>query len=166
MERAQESPRCKHRFGPLKGIWCRSITVWTNAIGIELECPPSLTRNDRFTTFAFTGLLVHSNVEESGDAHQQLGGGSLKCPVCDVELRIAERQGVEIDYCPQCRGIWLDRGELDKIIERTETALSASNPGERREPFYRKRDDHDDDYGYPYKKKKRRSFFSDFFDFD
>ena len=88
----------------------------------------------------------------------------MKCPVCDVELRIAERQGVEIDYCPQCRGIWLDRGELDKIIERTEAALSAQNAGERRESFYRKRDD--EDFGYPYKKKKRRSFFSDFFDFD
>lgn len=44
----------------------------------------------------------------------------MKCPVCTaVDLLIAERQGVEIDYCPQCRGVWLDRGELDKIIERT-----------------------------------------------
>jgi uncharacterized protein len=43
----------------------------------------------------------------------------MKCPQCqDVTLTIAERQGVEIDYCPQCRGIWLDRGELDKLIER------------------------------------------------
>ena len=43
----------------------------------------------------------------------------MNCPVCNVELRMSERQGIEIDYCPQCRGIWLDRGELDKIIERT-----------------------------------------------
>ncbi|GIX54919.1 hypothetical protein CQA4T8M7_41750 [Sphaerotilus natans] len=43
----------------------------------------------------------------------------MHCPVCkDVQLVMAERQGVEIDYCPQCRGVWLDRGELDKIIER------------------------------------------------
>jgi len=42
----------------------------------------------------------------------------MKCPVCQVELKIAERAGIEIDYCPNCRGIWLDRGELDKIIER------------------------------------------------
>ena len=42
----------------------------------------------------------------------------MNCPVCNVELRMSERQGIEIDYCPQCRGIWLDRGELDKIIER------------------------------------------------
>ena len=42
----------------------------------------------------------------------------MMCPVCDdVELKMAERQGVEIDYCPKCRGVWLDRGELDKIIE-------------------------------------------------
>ncbi len=42
----------------------------------------------------------------------------MKCPVCEVDLQMAERQGVEIDYCPKCRGVWLDRGELDKIIER------------------------------------------------
>lgn len=48
----------------------------------------------------------------------------MQCPVClTVELRIAERSGVEIDYCPKCRGIWLDRGELDKIIERAERAM-------------------------------------------
>ena len=42
----------------------------------------------------------------------------MKCPVCkDVTLLMAEKNGVEIDYCPECRGIWLDRGELDKIIE-------------------------------------------------
>lgn len=42
----------------------------------------------------------------------------MLCPVCKVDLALADRQGIEIDYCPQCRGIWLDRGELDKIIER------------------------------------------------
>jgi Zn-finger nucleic acid-binding protein len=44
----------------------------------------------------------------------------MKCPICtEVQLVMSERQGVEIDYCPTCRGIWLDRGELDKIIERS-----------------------------------------------
>jgi len=44
----------------------------------------------------------------------------MYCPVCEtVELKLAERQGIEIDYCPKCRGVWLDRGELDKIIERS-----------------------------------------------
>ena len=42
----------------------------------------------------------------------------LPCPVCRVDLVMSERQGIEIDYCPKCRGVWLDRGELDKIIER------------------------------------------------
>ena len=41
------------------------------------------------------------------------------CPICEVELKATQRQGVTIDYCPQCRGLWLDRGELDKIIQRT-----------------------------------------------
>ena len=43
----------------------------------------------------------------------------MKCPACAIELKMAERSGIEIDYYPQCRGVWLDRGELDKIIERS-----------------------------------------------
>ncbi|MFQ3535153.1 MAG: zf-TFIIB domain-containing protein [Aggregatilineales bacterium] len=53
----------------------------------------------------------------------------MQCPVClTVELRITERAGVEIDYCPKCRGIWLDRGELEKIIERAERDLPYIEP--------------------------------------
>ena len=54
----------------------------------------------------------------------------MKCPVCGVELLLEERQGVEIDYCPKCRGVWLDRGELDKVIERS-TSMSGSVMPER-----------------------------------
>lgn len=53
----------------------------------------------------------------------------MKCPVCrDVTLVMSERQGIEIDYCPQCRGVWLDRGELDKIIERSASPAYAAAP--------------------------------------
>ena len=53
----------------------------------------------------------------------------MKCPVCnETNLVMSERQGIEIDYCPQCRGVWLDRGELDKIIERSATAAPAQAP--------------------------------------
>jgi uncharacterized protein len=45
----------------------------------------------------------------------------MLCPSCKINLVMSERQGIEIDYCPQCRGVWLDRGELDKIIERSES---------------------------------------------
>jgi Zn-finger nucleic acid-binding protein len=45
----------------------------------------------------------------------------MKCPSCEELLVMSDRQGVEIDYCPKCRGVWLDRGELDKIIERSST---------------------------------------------
>ena len=48
----------------------------------------------------------------------------MKCPVCSIDLNMMDRQGVEIDYCPKCRGVWLDRGELDKIIERSDSAQS------------------------------------------
>ena len=47
---------------------------------------------------------------------------AMQCPVCRVPLAMSERQGIEIDYCPQCRGVWLDRGELDKIVERSAAA--------------------------------------------
>lgn len=60
----------------------------------------------------------------------------MKCPVCSTaELVMSERQGIEIDYCPKCRGIWLDRGELDKIIERvTEQSGSVEPSGGRQAP--------------------------------
>ena len=101
----------------------------------------------------------------------------MKCPNCDETLVMAERQGVEIDYCPKCRGVWLDKGELDKIIERSaEIEGRMEKPDTRDEGFrddsYRKDDynrQHDDEYyrkhgNRPYKKK--RGFLGDFFDFD
>ncbi len=51
----------------------------------------------------------------------------MLCPVCKTALVISERQGIEIDYCPQCRGVWLDRSELDRIIERSAAALAVPN---------------------------------------
>ncbi len=52
----------------------------------------------------------------------------MPCPVCRVPLVMSERQGVEIDYCPQCRGVWLDRGELDKIVERSAQDVPSAAP--------------------------------------
>jgi uncharacterized protein len=53
----------------------------------------------------------------------------MQCPVCaNTQLVMSERQGIEIDYCPQCRGVWLDRGELDKIIDRSATVPSMPSP--------------------------------------
>ncbi|MCC2975958.1 zf-TFIIB domain-containing protein [Sphingomonas sp. PL-96] len=52
----------------------------------------------------------------------------MPCPICRVPLVMSERQGVEIDYCPQCRGVWLDRGELDKILERSAADSGAMAP--------------------------------------
>lgn len=92
----------------------------------------------------------------------------MKCPVCaDVNLVMSERQGIEIDYCPQCRGVWLDRGELDKIIERSTVSLGderhESREYDSREPYkYRHRDDDE----YYYKKRKRGGFLGEIFDFD
>jgi Zn-finger nucleic acid-binding protein len=71
---------------------------------------------------------------------------------------MADRQGVEIDYRPQCRGVWLDRGELDKIIER-----SAQTGGPVRETQERYRDE---EYRQPHYGKKKKSFLGEMFDFD
>lgn len=72
----------------------------------------------------------------------------MKCPVCkDVTLLMAEKHGVEIDYCPECRGIWLDRGELDKIIERASK--------------YDDRDDRDEKSRNREKPKKKSAFLGD-----
>jgi len=111
----------------------------------------------------------------------------MQCPIDQTELVMTDRQGVEIDYCPKCRGVWLDRGELDKIIERsaelsssrataqpTRVATAApvqDNAYDRdrdRGDTYRERDDDDDEYTIDKngrRKKKRGSFLDDLFDF-
>ncbi|MBC7776654.1 MAG: zf-TFIIB domain-containing protein [Phycisphaerae bacterium] len=97
----------------------------------------------------------------------------MNCPSCNTTLAMTERNGVEIDYCPNCRGVWLDRGELDKILERTGEHYSNKQHWDDDQNKYGeswKRSD-DDKYRqqggqghYPHKKKK--SFLSDFLDFD
>jgi Zn-finger nucleic acid-binding protein len=111
----------------------------------------------------------------------------MHCPVCkDTMLMMADRQGVEIDYCPKCRGVWLDRGELDKIIERSESGGSGRGPAGAPAPNItpaqpstpapahggpRRLDD--SDYGSTYTdasgrpvSKKRKSLLRELFDFD
>jgi len=106
----------------------------------------------------------------------------MKCPNCNEILLIAERNRVEIDYCPNCRGIWLDKGELDKLldyaanhnnfpqsqqtVDRNQTIFD-----QREDKYYRKDEDHRqgqhrDDYGKQRYPKKKKSFLSEFFDFD
>jgi uncharacterized protein len=91
----------------------------------------------------------------------------MKCPVCkEPDLVMTHRQDIEIDYCPQCRGIWLDRGELDKIVERSESLMAdgrSAPPPDRRYPTERRRDD-DDDYKRRYG-KKRGGLLGELFDF-
>lgn len=105
----------------------------------------------------------------------------MLCPVDNETLVMADRGGVEIDYCPKCRGVWLDRGELDKIIERAMGAPAAAAPAAppQREapreapPVYQQppqgrpygRDDDDDDYRHGHKRKRRESFLGELFDF-
>jgi len=97
----------------------------------------------------------------------------MDCPVCKTErLSMMERQGIEIDYCPKCRGVWLDRGELDKIVERSVVELAAAapvpapaapqspaTPAEYGDRGHRPR--HDDRYAGGH---RRKSFLQDLFD--
>ena len=91
----------------------------------------------------------------------------MQCPVCKtVNLTMAERNGIEIDYCPQCRGVWLDRGELDKIIDRaTPQAAAAAQPYQPPPPMQPQHPGHPAG-GHYYKKKKREGFLGELFDFD
>lgn len=89
----------------------------------------------------------------------------MKCPVCSIELKMADRQGVEIDYCPQCRGVWLDRGELDKIIERSATAMPGRDRYDDDDDDDRRRYHDREDYQSGHYKRKRKSFLDDIFDF-
>lgn len=95
---------------------------------------------------------------------------AMQCPVCRVPLAMSDRQGIEIDYCPQCRGVWLDRGELDKIIERSAPQVAAPAPAPAPAParVASVPPPHDSGgyvqpYGHkPY--KKRKSWLEDIFD--
>ena len=86
----------------------------------------------------------------------------MKCPICpDSALLISERQGVEIDYCAQCRGVWLDRGELDKLI-----ALSSVAPATRQGMSPPRQDFQDSDQhrGSGYHPQRKKSWLGDIFD--
>ena len=98
----------------------------------------------------------------------------MKCPNDQTTLLLTERHGIEIDYCPECRGVWLDRGELDKILDQANGQINpeAEQPvpvpstaprksGEDKQDYYT-----GDYHGDSYKKKRRKeSFLSDLFDF-
>jgi Zn-finger nucleic acid-binding protein len=93
---------------------------------------------------------------------KQQGKQLMKCPIDDTDLAMADRQGIEVDYCPKCRGVWLDRGELDKIIER-----SAAEQAPRSSGHERPRDDgrYRDDRHYGSKPYKKKSLLGELFDF-
>ncbi|HWQ68103.1 MAG TPA: zf-TFIIB domain-containing protein [Methanospirillum sp.] len=98
----------------------------------------------------------------------------MKCPVCNVDLLMGERLSISIDYCPQCRGIWLEKGKLDQLLASTAngqpTQRSSGGGGILGSVIGKLSDnDHDHghsshgDYGYDQKKHKKKSFFDDLF---
>ncbi len=90
---------------------------------------------------------------------------AMSCPVCQVPLTMSDRQGIEIDYCPQCRGVWLDRGELDKIIERS--APQAAAPQQINQAPAPQQQGYSPVYPQPNYQghhKKRKSWLEDIFD--
>ena len=99
-------------------------------------------------------------------------GGTMACPVDGSTLVMSERSGIEIDYCPQCRGVWLDRGELDKIIERNAASAepataqaSAPSAGPMGQPPQQGHWGHPPQYqGHHKPYKKRKSFLEELFD--
>lgn len=94
----------------------------------------------------------------------------MRCPVDETTLVMSDRNGIEIDYCPQCRGVWLDRGELDKIIDRSVGQAPPAPAPQATRPQYDRYDDdrrRQDQYGQGqghYKKKRKESWLSEIFD--
>lgn len=93
------------------------------------------------------------------------------CPLDKSELKMSDRQGIEIDYCPQCRGVWLDRGELDKIIEKLSATETSRTPDDMRNPRNNRRYEHDDydddDDGFNFggnRNNRRGNFLTNLFD--
>ncbi|MDF2475326.1 MAG: hypothetical protein K0S24_809 [Sphingobacterium sp.] len=103
----------------------------------------------------------------------------MKCPNCNETLLMTERHRIEIDYCPSCRGVWLDKGELDKLLEQagndsantniTQNTFDSYNKSDREryqpQQQYRDSDRYSDSHKYQHGRKKK-SFLSDLFDFD
>ncbi len=88
----------------------------------------------------------------------------MQCPIDGTTLVISDRSGVEIDYCPQCRGVWLDRGELDKILDRAAApAPTGRDRGQDQGDYDRGQGDYDRGRGAP--RKKREGFLGELFDF-
>ena len=92
----------------------------------------------------------------------------MNCPICsDAELLMSDRQGVEIDYCPSCRGVWLDRGELDKIVERSNemsaapAGMQSAHDDERHDDRHDSDRDHDWSGGRDGSRKKKGGFLGD-----
>lgn len=93
----------------------------------------------------------------------------MKCPTCkDANLLMSDRSGVEIDYCAVCRGVWLDRGELDKIIERSTAAEAPQQPMQQQEqPRHSNQGFQQGGFqqGYHRSGKRKKSILSELFDF-
>jgi Zn-finger nucleic acid-binding protein len=92
----------------------------------------------------------------------------MKCPIDETDLQMTDRQGIEIDYCPKCRGVWLDRGELDKIIERAMPATPSAPPDSRDDAqSYQNYQGYGGHHSKGYDpRKRRRGLLGELFDFD
>lgn len=116
------------------------------------------------------------NLIQTVDQSIRKGSGVMFCPVCDnVRMKEVEKDSVVIDICPNCKGVWLDRGELDKItrVVRQEEEWAGErdvsrsyNNGYDRQKTYGEKYDHDDHHAYGHRKKKKSAldFFGDLFD--
>ncbi len=93
----------------------------------------------------------------------------MNCPKCNNSLKIANTKGIEIDYCPNCLGVWLDRGELEKIIERSNEYGSQytreNNHNNQHNDHHEKHYDSHQNYGYGHNTKHKKGFLSELFDF-
>jgi Zn-finger nucleic acid-binding protein len=127
----------------------------------------------RFAARSVQGVTNADPIPMSGRTAAEIPerGLAMKCPIDGSDLVMTERQGIEIDYCPKCRGVWLDRGELDKIIDRSATAspqeASSFIPPQPQPAAPSYRPSYQPQYDPRHQRHhKRKSFLGDLFDFD
>jgi uncharacterized protein len=126
--------------------------------------PKKLADHHRFAhTATFRIDVTHKDFSAMRNAEEV---SAMSCPVCRVPLSMSDRQGIEIDFCPQCRGVWLDRGELDKIIERSSPAAAAPAQPAPPAPYPQQGYSPEQQYGHKphHSYKKRKNWLEEIFD--
>src|SRR3546814_512243 len=174
--------RSRRASYPANSLRSVQIKEWTSTAAGRYRGRGSRPVRARRSSALVIGYPQHGCLSPRGDLLPQHGyhrrtrrEATMLCPLDQTELVMSDRQGIEIDYCPKCRGVWLDRGELDKLIERSAAPVAAAIPPaaavppRNRESYGERREyDRGGEYkerGHHGERRRKKSFLGDIFDF-